>query len=62
MIERFANKLYEEGKVNEKHYYESKDYGECVEETAAGASENNCDYLITEDVEGVYTGFLLKGE
>lgn len=45
-----------------KHYYESKDYGECVEETAAGASENNCDYLITEDVEGVYTGFLLKGE
>ena len=45
-----------------KHYYESKDYGECVEKTAAGASKNNCDYLITEDVEGVDTGFLLKGE
>jgi len=25
--------------------------------TAACASENNCDYLITEDVEGVYTGY-----
>ena len=45
-----------------KYCYESKNYNECVEKTAAGASENNCDYLITEDVEGVYTGFLLKGE
>lgn len=49
-------------RVYRKYCYESKDYGECVELTAACASENNCDYLITEETEGVYTGYLLKGE
>ena len=56
-------------RVYRKYCYESKIYGECVEVTAACASENNCDYLIESNFfdigdlnEVVYYGFLLKGE
>ena len=44
-----------------KYCYKSKNYNECVEMTAACASENNCDDLIDE-CAGVFIGCLLKGE
>lgn len=60
-------------RLYKKYCYESKDYDECVEMTAACASENNCDYSIESNIfdnifdiedldEVVYYGFLLKGE
>lgn len=56
-------------RVYRKYCYESKNYGECVEVTAACASENNCDFLIESNIfdvedlflnEAVYYGYLLQ--
>lgn len=72
-IEDFADKQIEnsisneEGKppmrVYKKYVYSSTDYEDCVEMTAACASENNCDYLIElSDFDNQVMGYLLKGE
>lgn len=50
-------------RVYKKYVYSSTDYEDCVEMTAACASENNCDYLIElSDFDNQVMGYLLKGE
>lgn len=60
-------------RLYKKYCCKSKNYNECVKMTEACASENNCNYLIENNLfdnifdiedldEIIYYGFLLEGE
>lgn len=60
-------------RLYKKYCCKSKNYNECVKMTEVCASENNCNYLIENNLfdnifdiedldEIIYYGFLLKGE